>query len=477
MIQFKTSTVILLALVSWASKATAQVPGAFTSTGNMSTLRAGHTATLLGNGKVLIAGGSHYSRIAGEEVPASAELYDPSTGIFSLTGSMSVLRAFHAAALLPDGKVLIAGGDADGTADLYDPSTGLFSPVGSMGKTTRPQFATALNNGKVLIAGGPFAALFDPSNATFTSLGPLPVKATALTLLADGKVLIQGTDEAGFAGSAHYDPDTGVFSLDDRQIMEPWTIVTATLIASGAASGKVMGTTTATDESRPTGVAEIYDPSTEAFVSRKMAAFRRWATATLLPDSTVLIAGGGANVLDSWWYSATNGAELYDPAADKFSFTGNMAENRERHTVTLLPDGTALIAGGGTAGFGSGSAEIYHPNVLIPAPLLFSLSGNGRGQGAIWHAATGQAASANDPAVAGETLSMYTTNLIEGGVIPPQVAVGGRLAQVLYFGASGYPGYNQVNFRVPSGVAPGPAVPVRLIYLGRPSNEVTIGVQ
>ena len=72
---------------------------------------------------------------------------------------------------------------------------------------------------------------------------------------------------------------------------------------------------------------------------------------------------------------------------------------------------------------------------------------------------------------------MYTTGLAVGGVIPPQVAVGGRLGEILYFGdAPGYPGYFQVNFRVPRGVGPSPTVPIHLTYLGRTSNEVTIAV-
>src|SRR5258707_415585 len=74
-------------------------------------------------------------------------------------------------------------------------------------------------------------------------------------------------------------------------------------------------------------------------------------------------------------------AELYDSATSSFIRTAGMAAGRAGHTATLLNSGKVLIAGGGNA-----FAEIYTPPVLIPTPLLFSLTGDGRGQGAIWHA-------------------------------------------------------------------------------------------
>ena len=221
--------------------------------------------------------------------------------------------------------------------------------------------------------------------------------------------------------------------------------------------------------------AELFDPADGTF-SRiaSAAANHEYAAAALLPDGTALIAGGQL--------PGGNGevvSELYAPSTGGFSPAGNMITPRHEHTATLLPDGTVLIAGGFNLWPSpTSSAEIFRPPVLQTSPALFSVSGNGQGQGAIWHAATGQLATAGTPAAAGEILSMYTTGLGAGSVIPPQVSIGGRGAAILFAGdAPGYPGFTQVNLRVPAGVAPGSAIPVRLNYLGRPSNEVTIGVR
>jgi hypothetical protein len=215
-----------------------------------------------------------------------------------------------------------------------------------------------------------------------------------------------------------------------------------------------------------------------------MLSSRSWYTLTLLPDGRVLAAGGETEACSGricYFGGAVASAELYDPVSGTFSATDSMTTAREIHTATLLNDGKVLVAGGeswiGAFPQVSASAELYTPPTLIPAPRLFPLSDDGKGQGAIWHAATGQAAAPGAPAVAGEALSMYTANLAEGGAIPPQISIGGRLAPILYFGdATGYPGFFQVNVAVPAGIAPGPAVPVRLTYLGRSSNTVTIAV-
>ena len=153
----------------------------FSPTGSLVTARAGHTATLLLDGRVLIAGG----RVSALGELASAELYDPKTGTFSPTGSMATPRFRHTATLLSDGRLLITGGmdlKAGASAELYDPKTGTFSPTGSMAASRYSHSATALADGRVLIAGGEgssgtptSAELYDPKTGTFSPTGAMAI--------------------------------------------------------------------------------------------------------------------------------------------------------------------------------------------------------------------------------------------------------------------------------------------------------------
>jgi uncharacterized protein (TIGR03437 family) len=176
-----------------------------------------------------------------------------------------------------------------------------------------------------------------------------------------------------------------------------------------------------------------------------------------------LLSGGGG--------VGSFGAELYDPVLQTFSTAGSMMTMPRPHNATLLKSGKVLMTG-------NSAAELYDPPVSLPAPMLFSVSGDGQGQGTILHAGTDQVASESNPAVVGETLEIYCAGLSDGSVIPPQISIGGRMAELLSFGkAPGLSDMNKVNVRVPNGVAAGPAVSVRMTYLGRYSNEVSIAVR
>jgi hypothetical protein len=131
----------------------AGAPFEFETTGSLRTARLSHTATLLPNGKVLVAGGTDLFGAF-----ASAELYDPARGIWTATGSLVTGRSGHTATLLPNGKVLVAGGTdlnigALASAELYDPASGTWTATGSLGTARYYHTATLLPNGKVLVVG------------------------------------------------------------------------------------------------------------------------------------------------------------------------------------------------------------------------------------------------------------------------------------------------------------------------------------
>lgn len=459
--------------------------GIFSEAGNLTTEREAHTATLLNNGKVLIAGG--YAVLAGYPVWSSAELYDPASHTFSATGDMTTPRYGHTATLLPDGRVLITGGassinfdissyPSQASAELYDPSSGTFTAAGSMTVARISHSATLLNNGEVLIVGGVDAQgqtteLYDPVKGAFSATGSMRANGGGhiATLLSNGKVLVEGGDYCHLASNPElYDPATGTFSLTGDSPEPHLSPTTGNLLLNG----NVL--TMLNEFCDIANGAELYDSNAGNFSAITDLPAESGASATLLPDGKVFLHWQPADP------TARPGGTsvLYDPIAATFTtLQGEYPQSDQGHTSTLLPDGSVLLAGGWICcEYTAANAEIYAPAVLIPSPILYSIP---RGkQGAILHGATQQIVSTSNPAVAGEALEIYGTGLIEGSVIPPQVSIGGLMAEVLFFGdAPGYQGLNQINIRMPSGLSLGAAVSVRMNYLARPSNEVTIAVK
>ena len=193
----------VLLILSPMAIALAQSSGSFAATGHMMAPHAGHTATLLLNGKVLIAGGYQGSFLDDPPLPGP-ELYDPSTRVFTATGDTTTDRS-GTAILLPDGRVLIVQtrGLFAGNAEIYDPSTEAFTVTGDMVAQPYPFYACGrcaalLQDGRVFVAGYPTAQLYDPVSGTFAATGPYAAPAPGVmqssTLLADGRVLLTGAD-------------------------------------------------------------------------------------------------------------------------------------------------------------------------------------------------------------------------------------------------------------------------------------------
>ena len=251
----------------------------------------------------------------------SAELYDPVTGSWSVTGGLGMPRRGHTATLLPNGKVLVAGGAPSlgsdpslNSAELYDPNTGQWSPTGNLNTGRSGHTATLLQDGKVLVAGG-------------FSGGGTNGNCPCFFFVTNSAEI--------------YDPATGVWSVTaslntERGSHTATVLQNGEILVAGGTNGLINGDL----DTDPITNAELYDPRTGRWsVIASLNAPRESHTATLLPDGKVLAAAG----------ESTDTAELYDPSTGVWSFTGSLSNAGSGNTATLLPDGKVLVVGGGSS--------------------------------------------------------------------------------------------------------------------------------
>ncbi len=327
--------------------------GRVNAAGRMHTLRSGHTATLLPDGQVLLAGGME--RAEGDEINTdTAELFDPQSNACRLIARMHARRAGHTAVLLPNGDVLLAGGFDQGavldSAEIYHPATGTFTPTGTMQARRSGHTATLLRDGRVLIAGGNFnlidvhasAELFDPATGSFSRAGEMttPRVVHSATLLPDGTVLLAGGSarfRSGVLASAElFDPQANTFSPT-----APMHSVRTKHAAALLPNGQVLLAGGTDDASELTGAqtsVELYDPIKRTFsltAPMTAARFKIPMCAAALPNGLIVIGGDSRYV------------EVYDPRTASFGTASGRLDGAWLYpTVTPLRDGRILITGG-----------------------------------------------------------------------------------------------------------------------------------
>ena len=336
--------------------------GTLRPTGRLNLARHSHSATLLTNGRVLVAGGEEHDNGALD----SSEIYDPTTGQFMLAASLTTKRRSHTATRLRDGRVLLVGGvnrRVLASAEIYDPATGSFRAVGNMSSPRVGHRATLLPDGQVLITGGEAnsenkmasAELYDPATESFVQVGSMqtPRFDHTATLLHTGQVLIVGgghgspTGDVPLASAELYDPAKKAF-LPTGSLSTSRYKHGAALLPDGRVV--VLGGVGLRLWQDMTASAEIYDPVTGQFIptgNMNTARVKIRDAVLLLPNGKILVAGGGARL------------ELFDPATGIFSaVSGSVGAARHYATATLLPNGEVLILGGYLSGLPSLTADL-----------------------------------------------------------------------------------------------------------------------
>jgi Kelch motif/Galactose oxidase, central domain len=335
-------------------------PDAWVPVGSMTTPRDSFTATLLPNGKVLMAGGE----TSVTHSVATADLYNPATRSFSPTGSLHTAREAATATLLRDGQVLVAGGSGNlgnlSSAELYNPATGKWRFTAPMHTGGSGLTSTLLHNGRVLVVGldfGKSAEVYDPASRTWTDTGPMkaPQFLGTTVLLGNGKVLAVGGE--GTAAEL-YNPATNDWTSAGSMLVIQRTPA-ATLLPGGQVL--VAGGSTPGAGGHSLATVELYDPATGFWsLTDPMGVGRSGETATLGADQLVLVTGGctrqchGRQTLSS--------TETF--AEGRWFSDRPMTRPRVLQTATLLRDGNVLVAGGGSdspGGRATATAELYTP--------------------------------------------------------------------------------------------------------------------
>ena len=321
-------------------------PG-WVSTNKMAKARSYHAAVLLNSGQVLVAGGGH----------TTAELFDPSTGTWTATGSSKGSGQLKGAAvLLASGEVMAVWGGV--SAEVYDPLSGSWTatPKMTVSRAHRPGVVRLLSN-KVLAAGGKTTAceLYHPVSKTWTTTGSMPVarREFGIALLKSGQVLAAGGPANYLCNAEVYDPKTGKWTAlgNFDKYQDCWDN-TVTALASGKAL--IAG-------GYDSKIANIYDPSTGKIARIKDMLTRRFThTATLLASGKLLMIGGRETSMPLQF---TAKAEVYDETTGLWSAISPMPAERGFHSATVLPSGMILVAGGRATWFGSSSADasLYNP--------------------------------------------------------------------------------------------------------------------
>jgi N-acetylneuraminic acid mutarotase len=347
--------------------------GTWTTTDSLNHERYAHSANLLHDGKVLVAGGFDLQGLG----QTSAELYNPDNGSWSETSTLKDGRAGHTATLLDDGRVLVTGGIAGpalslSTVEIFDPSKQQWLEAAAMHTDRFDHTATLLKDGRVLIAGGQggggfggflnTAEIYDPATDVWTETGAMNQQRRnhRATLLKDGTVLVTGGFDPNYSGydsNEFFDPETEIWtpapSMNIKRGAHTATLLCDgnVLVAGGFNGGDMAGALKGYIDST-----EIFNVKTGAWTKAgHLGVPTSGHAATLLPEGDVLITGG--------FDPNTTGrdfATIFNHYVDIWITVASMKTARTGHSATLLPDRRVLVAGGFIDHFiPHKSAEIY----------------------------------------------------------------------------------------------------------------------